>query len=133
QKKVRHAELETTIQDLDYCIAELRQISRNLMPESLLRSGLETALSDLCGTLANEELDIEFQSNGLNPGISVDIQVNAYRIVQELLTNAIRHGKATNIIVQCLQSRQGIYLTVEDNGSGFVPSDAGTSMGIGLR
>lgn len=133
QKQEQNPELDQTIQQLDNSIAELRQISRNMMPESLLRFGLETALDDLCTSLSHDETKVEFQSNGIENKFSSEIQVNTYRIVQELITNAIRHGKATKVIVQCLQSEDGILITVEDNGSGFETANVKTSKGIGLE
>ena len=62
------------------------------------------------------------------------MQSNIYRIIQELLNNAIRHGNATRIIVQCFRNEEGFLITVEDNGKGFDASQTEQQgKGIGLQ
>lgn len=125
--------VEEVIGQLEHSIGELRRIARNMMPESLVRSGLEVALRDLCVSLANTETDIEFQANGIRRTLPMTTQVNIYRIVQELLSNAIRHSGATRVIVQCLQDRDHFLITVEDNGIGFDIANHKETNGIGLN
>lgn len=52
--------------------------------------------------------------------------------MQELLSNAVRHGKATNIVVQCSQSGSDFLIAVEDNGMGFDKTIGKQKNGIGL-
>ncbi|MNE69036.1 Sensor histidine kinase ComP [compost metagenome] len=59
--------------------------------------------------------------------------VHIYRIVQELLTNAIKHGKAKNILVQLIQEGDTILITVDDNGKGFDTGKMSNVTGIGLK
>jgi len=117
---------------LDDAIGELRRIARNMMPEGLVRSGLEVALRDLCVSFSTAATTVEFQTNGICRNIPIAAQLNIYRIVQELLTNAVRHGKATEIIVQCLQNDHVFLITVEDNGCGFSAPPEPASDGLGL-
>lgn len=125
--------LDRAIGQLEDSIAEVRRIARNMVPESLLCSGLEAALQDLCVAFASTDITIEYQSAGLSKNLPNNIQMNIYRIVQELLANALRHGKADNIIVQCIQNKNTILLTVEDNGQGFTVTDTQHTPGIGLK
>jgi signal transduction histidine kinase len=55
-----------------------------------------------------------------------------YRIAQEAITNAVRHGRATRVRVGFRQKDGALELTVSDNGRGFVPATAVTA-GMGLR
>ena len=103
------------------------------MPESLLSRGLNTALSDLCVTYNTAKTAIEYQSNKISEHLPVPIQTNIYRIVQELLCNAIKHGKAKNIIVQFLQEGNSLLLTIEDDGVGFDIEKQDFTNGIGLQ
>jgi len=112
-------ELRQTIERLGQSVNELRRISRNMMPESLLHSGLETALKDLCDEAALPELNITFRAFAIQEHFSPQIQVMIYRIVQELVYNALKHADATKIIVQCSQAEDVFFITVEDNGKGF--------------
>lgn len=126
-------DMKTVIGQLDYSIQELRRIARNLMPQALIRFGVEMALKDLCDSFETPSLNVDFQSFGLKKDIPHRVQVTLYRIVQELLANAIRHGKAKNILVQCSQNEDRIYVTVEDDGKGFDPKEkSGRNKGIGL-
>lgn len=122
-----------TILQLENAIAELRRIARNMMPETLIRSGLEAALRDLCVSLSSVRTIIEFQPGNIQKSIPVPAQVNIYRIIQELLANAIRHGQATLIIVQCMQQSKHILITVEDNGTGFDLKDQSQFKGAGFN
>jgi signal transduction histidine kinase len=121
--------LQTAVTQIDNSIQELRRIARNMMPETLRKFGLKTALKDLCGSLAHGNLQIQFQSIGLSADIQPPVQLTIYRIVQELITNAIKHAEATEVLVQCLQSGNTVHITVEDNGKGF---DVTTVQGNGV-
>lgn len=56
--------------------------------------------------------------------------MHIYRIVQEMLVNAIRHGEADNIIVQCNQDGNTFLITLEDNGKGFDTAISGKGIGL---
>lgn len=126
-------ELPRIIQQLDNSVNELRRIARNMMPETLVNAGLETALRDLCESLITDRLNIHFQAFGLQPGLPQDAQTTVYRMVQELLTNAIRHSGASAILVQCSQNKNNFYITVEDDGKGFNAEEAFRQGGMGLK
>lgn len=122
-------ELPAIITQLDKSVNELRRIARNMMPESLLNSGLENALRDMCHILSSEKCNIEFQAFNIETDIAQDMQISIYRIVQELLANTIRHADATKVLLQCSQNEQAFFITVEDNGKGF---DQGNINGKGI-
>lgn len=117
-------------EQLDISSNELRRIARNMMPESLLQLGLEPALKDMCDSMTSASTQINFETFGWDNTLSQEKQLNIYRIVQELITNAIRHAQATDVLVQCSQNAGVFFITVEDNGKGF--SMPGISKGIGL-
>lgn len=114
-------------------INELRHISYNLVPEALLKLGLEKALSDLCHLLYSETIKIEFQSFGINNQIPISTQINIYRIVQELINNALKHSKCDEILVSCSQNKNTFLITVEDNGKGFDLTKVEQKSGLGLK
>lgn len=121
------------IQQLDLSVSELRRVARNMMPESLLYMGLDAALRDLCAALAHGGLQIDFESRGLRARYANSFLIAVYRVVQELLTNAVKHSAASHIWVQCNESEGHFYLSVEDNGKGFDYASAMRhSGGIGL-
>ena len=117
---------------LDKSIKELRNISQNLMPESLLKLSLEHALRDLCMANSNAKTQIEFQYLIQKPNLPKNYEIVIYRIIQELLNNALKYAKASLILVSCSQNKDTFFITVEDNGVGFDIMDKNNN-GMGLR
>lgn len=116
---------------IDISIFELRRMARNLMPASLSNFGLETAIRDLCELYVRDDLNIDFLPVDITNEMPQNIQTNIYRIVQELLSNAVKHSEATSIILQCSQSGQEFYITIEDNGKGI--DENAKSQGMGMN
>lgn len=112
-------ELDKVIEQLDVSSNELRRIARNLMPETLLQLGLEATLKDMCDSLTSAQCRVVFEAYGMSNNLPHDIQLHIYRIVQELLTNALRHAAANEILVQCSQNAEVFFITIEDDGKGF--------------
>lgn len=129
----QNTDLHKVIGQLDHSVGELRRIARNMMPETLLKFGLETALKDLCEFYMREDMHISFQPFNLKNNSALQVQINIYRIAQELLSNAIRHADAQNIVLQCSQSDEGFMITVEDDGVGFDTTVLTNKKGIGLN
>jgi signal transduction histidine kinase len=118
---------------LSLSIVELRQIAFNLMPEALLKLGLEMALKDLCNTLKTNKVSIVFHANEISPNNSQSHQVTIFRIVQELINNALKHSNCNEIIVDCSQNQELFLITVEDNGKGFDSDAIDSFHGSGLK
>jgi len=131
ENKRSDMDLYKIINQLDQSVQELRRIARDMMPETLLQFGLEAALKELCSGLQAPGLQIEFQSYGISRSIIPSEQAAIYRVVQELLSNAIRHASASVILVQCSQNEDIFFISVEDDGRGFQPADVHDN-GIGL-
>lgn len=125
-------EIYKVIHQLDQSVDELRRIARNMMPESLIYMGLEPALSDLCKSLNSDRTSVDFEAFNLRNTYEQALQITVYRIVQELLTNAVKHAEARSIMVQCSENENRLYITVEDDGKGFDPASVAQKNGIGL-
>ena len=125
-------ELNKITGQLDNAVTELRRIARNMMPETLLRFGLQTALKDLCESLQTSSCTINYEAFNIDSNMPLSTQVIIYRIVQEALSNAIRHSEANVILVQCSQNGNLFFITVEDNGKGFDSSILEHKKGIGI-
>jgi signal transduction histidine kinase len=118
---------------LDTSIKEMRRVAHNMMPEALVKFGLDIALKDFCAEINQTgALEINYQSFGLE-NVEID-QTNAitiYRIVQELINNTMKHASATIAIVQVTKSNGQLSITVEDDGKGFDPKILQHAKGIG--
>jgi two-component system, NarL family, sensor kinase len=122
--------LERIITQVDSSVTELRRIAHNMMPVNLLRFGLETALRDMCESLMTDGLSIDFQAYGISRAMQEEKQIHIYRIVQEMLSNAIRHAAATSIMLQCNQDEDMFLITLEDDGKGFDTTLRGKGIGL---
>ncbi len=125
--------LKLASDSLTTSITELRQTAFNLVPETLLKLGLELALKDLCHSMRNENVIIEFISNEIKVDISESNQITIFRIIQELISNALKHSNCTEIIVDCSQNEDLFLITVEDNGTGFNAQERANFSGLGLK
>ncbi|MBX9784132.1 MAG: sensor histidine kinase [Chitinophagaceae bacterium] len=124
---------ERSMDMLDSSIKELRLVAHNLMPESLLKFGLDTALKDFCNHItASGVLKVNYHAFGLEQlKLGDDTEVILYRIVQELINNIIKHAGAREAIVQLQLISNQLQITVEDDGNGFDTAIFNSSDGIG--
>lgn len=117
---------------LDISMKELRRVAHNMMPEALSKFGLKEALQDFCSGIDNSKTEVKLRFYGEESRIDQKIEISLYRIVQELINNALKHANATEIVVLIVQEPQRIHLTVQDNGRGFDPDMLKASKGAGL-
>ncbi|MBL7762423.1 MAG: tetratricopeptide repeat protein, partial [Chitinophagaceae bacterium] len=126
---------ERSIDMLDSSIKEMRRVAHNMMPEILVRYGLDSALNEFCNEITRSGVtNITYQSIGMkDKKMDQTTAVAIYRIVQELVNNAIKHAAAKNILVQAHASSQEkiIAITVEDDGKGFDKSILKEVRGMG--
>ena len=126
-------QLEKTNHHIDDVIQRMREISFDLMPNSLLKKGLAIALDEYIHFL-KKETNIRFTFiNELDAPIDEDKSVNIYRIIQEIIHNAIKHSNATEIMIGLKMNKNKIWLVVSDNGKGFdYKKELAENAGIGL-
>ncbi len=114
---------ERSLDMLDSSIMEMRRVAHNMMPEMLVRYGLDVALKEFCSEVSRSgAIHSSYQSIGMeNAVIGQTTAVTVYRIVQELVNNAIKHAVAGHVVVQVHASGQDklLTVTVEDDGKGF--------------
>jgi len=124
---------ERSVDMLDSSISELRRVAHNMMPEVLLKFGLDKALQDFCNDINRSGVvQISYQSLNLDgKTIAQTTAINLYRIVQELISNILRHAGAREAIVQISYDEGGMTLTVEDDGKGFNAEDPANQGGAG--
>ena len=111
---------------LDQSIREMRRIAHHLMPESLSNEGLKQSVSDFCDSIPHVNFSYYGDASRFDP----KMEVMVYRIIHELVGNALKHASASHILVQIVQEPDRIDLTVQDNGCGFDPSTIAQGMGL---
>ena len=110
---------------------EVREISKNILPDVIIKLGLREALIDLSEQFAKRNVILDFVFKSKNE-IYTEPQkkLMLYRIIQELTKNAVNHGKADYISVHCERQHKFMVIHFEDNGSGF--KNVNDSHGFGL-
>lgn len=131
-------EHEKTLMDnalaiVDDSVKEVRWVSHNMIPGTLLKEGLETAIRDFLNRIPTSgKLKIEFEAHQLSSKLESTTEIILYRVVQEAINNIIKHAKANSVNIQFIQHEQELILMIEDNGIGFDPNSL-KNEGIGLK
>ena len=113
------------------CVAEARQISRELHPYQLEHLGLKRALELLLENVTQAGM-VKFDWKFDEPGkkFSNADATNLYRIVQESLNNILKHSRAQNVRLRLERDIHDLQLTIADDGCGFVPENQAPGMGL---
>ena len=129
-------QLTSVSQKLQEASAEVHQLSHRLHPSKLDHLGLLPAVKSLCRDLSGRRgLHIEFVSNHVSDGLGKldrESALCAYRIVQEALSNAIKHSGATTVRVQLKCQKRVLHLFITDSGQGFNVEEAKLKGRLGL-
>ncbi len=108
-------------------------LSRQLHPSILDDLGLADAVeSELSAFRQREGIMVTYQSADLPAGISQDVAICIYRILQESLRNIAKHSGAAEVNISLLGKNNTIHLSIKDNGRGFDPAEAKGEVGLGL-
>jgi PAS domain S-box-containing protein len=113
-------------------IAEMRDICFNLMPKTLKEFGLWQAVKEICSKF-QQGRGIEFDIKQIDPipELSKELEIDLYRVIQEFITNSIKHGYATNISISFSHSKNIFGIILKDKGKGFDPKTTSfTGMGF---
>lgn len=118
---------------LDLAAGEVRNISHNLMSGVLAKFGLIPALEDLKSRISETgKLKVNLYTNKVNGSLNGEQELQLYRIVQELMSNILKHAGANEANIQLNGNEGSVNLIVEDDGVGFDPEHLNGKTGIGL-
>jgi len=127
-------QIERSSQHIDSIIKKLREISNDLMPNTLLRKGLRAALEEFIENSRQAyRLPVKFICDQ-ELQLDQNKEINLYRIVQEIMHNTIKHAKASMLIIKISTQDNRLFLMSADNGIGFdYISKNHDNLGLGLR
>jgi PAS domain S-box-containing protein len=129
------AEMEEIARLIREAIGHTRDLARGLSPVLLQSKGLAVALQDLAASTTRHMRGIRCScQTGANlPAIGNEKAIHLYRIAQEAVANAAKHGRATEILISVRELENHLELSIEDNGAGFPDGTPGGTGGMGLR
>jgi signal transduction histidine kinase len=125
--------VETITRLVSEAVGITRDLAKSLSPVTLERDGLVAAIEELAET-SSGLLGIDCRSEFLDPDLNLDRtrSLHLYRIVQEAVSNSVRHGKAQHVTIAVRRQDGMLHLTVTDDGSGLSEKTI-ASPGLGLR
>jgi signal transduction histidine kinase len=135
-KRVVHEATDQLEQD----IANLRALITDLRPASLDELGTQAAIEALVersqryGIEVDVSIELEHEGGPQSRRHTPELELAIYRIVQEALTNAAKHGRARRAVIEIREEAEMVHLTVRDDGVGFDPEAATGGFGLmGIR
>lgn len=113
---------------------QVRQISRGMLPAGQDRGALLAALEHFAAEMNGvARVRCTVRSRGDFEQVPAEAGNHLYRIVQEATTNALRHGKATQVRITLVRGAVRSRLTIQDNGNGRAGQRQGVAPGMGIR
>ncbi|MBL7697051.1 MAG: PAS domain S-box protein [Chitinophagaceae bacterium] len=132
EEDIREELMLKSHQNISSAIEEIRILSKSLVPPSLGDIGLKEAIAEMINNLnISQKIDISLRTNGISKSLIPDkMQLMVFRIVQEQVSNILRHSKATEAEIKLAIVKNELIVTITDNGVGFEPKKR--MKGIGL-
>jgi two-component system NarL family sensor kinase len=113
---------------MEAAISDIRRLVYNLRPPALDELGLDGAIRESAAQYATNGLKISVDTPKTLPSLPAAVEVAAYRIVQEALTNIVRHAGASECVIR-LGLDGELELEITDDGVGL-PEDRGAGVGL---
>jgi len=119
--------------NLDNILDRIRDICNQLMPQALIRKGLIMAINEFIGELDNKT-PIQMSFKYEDVAIPADAEIHLYRMIQEIINNAIKHSGASKLDIKLFSDNNKLIVTINDNGKGFSTEQVkADNRGLGLK
>jgi signal transduction histidine kinase len=139
-REVLERAVDDAIEHLGTEIDNLRGLITDLRPAALDELGAEAAIQALVdrvrrsGLEVDVEIDLAYESGRADIRHAPEVEAAMYRIVQEALTNAVKHAEAERALITIVEYDEHVEIRVRDDGKGFDPSVRGAGFGLlGMR
>ncbi|AWV99698.1 ATP-binding protein [Arcticibacterium luteifluviistationis] len=118
---------------IDDTVKEVRRMTFNLMPQSLMDFGVAKSVQNLVlmlKPLTNIEIEFIYHSGERQGNFGDDVNICLFRIAQECLNNGIKHSAAENIVLVLTEEKKQVNLYYSDDGKGFDINDVSGGSGL---
>ncbi len=125
-----------SVEHLDESIGNLRALITDLRPAALDELGVQAALEGLAdrsrrrGVDVDMSIELAFEQGVATARHTAEMETAIYRLVQEALTNASKHGEAKRAVVEVREDGEAVHVNVRDDGRGFDPAAATSGFGL---
>jgi signal transduction histidine kinase len=118
---VRDELINKSMHNIKHVINEIRKLSRTLIVSDISEIGLKKAINEMIANIVLvKKIKISFYMDYFpEKKIDEDLKIAIYRIIQEQLTNILKHANASSIIIELKKEGNLIILLIDDNGKGF--------------
>lgn len=123
--------LNEIINQIQQTTIEVRKTAHNLIPAAIMASGLYEAIKEFTHQFKNGPVEINITKSGNPDNVNTPLSLLVYRILQELINNAVKHAEASRIDIHLKLYNNILSASVTDNGKGFDPANI-TNKGLGL-
>lgn len=130
----QQAAFEKADQLLDEACQEVRRYSHDLAGLPIAQFGLLPAVRDLADSISGAgKLQVRVYAHQMDERLPLPVERSLYKVIQELLTNVIKHAQATEVTLQLSRHDDNLNLILEDNGKGMDLRQNAENAGLGLR
>ncbi len=129
----QRSKFENVIGLVDESCKEIRNVSHQMMPNALLKSGLASAVKEFLSKIDTRIIKVSLHTEGLNERLEGNIETVLYRVIQECVNNVLKHSEANHMDISIIKDKEGIAATIEDNGKGFDIGGKKGGDGLGLK
>lgn len=124
---------EQTTKLLDNAYQKIRSVAHTKNSGVMAKKGLLKAINDMATTISNtNRLHVEVIDHGLDHRLENSLELTIFRIIQELLTNVIKHANASEVMIHITNHDDSLNIMLEDNGNGFDTANISKSLGMGI-
>ena len=134
QTEEQKTAMQNALSLVDDSVKEVRAVSHNMMPNTLIKLGLASAVREFITKLGKAPtLKVDLEIVGLETRLDNQVETVLYRVIQEIVNNIIKHAKASQISMQLIRHETELNIMIEDNGVGFDTNQLDDFEGIGLK
>ena len=124
---------DKTAQLLEDAYTEIRSLAHAKNSGVIAKNGLLPAVQQLARNASGtSKLNIEVEDFGLDERIENSLEISIFRMIQEIVTNIVKHAEASSAGISITQHEESLNIIIEDNGKGFDPKKVVTKDGMGL-
>ncbi|WP_445714716.1 tetratricopeptide repeat-containing sensor histidine kinase [Flavobacterium sp.] len=133
ESELSKLEIDNLVEKIDKLYTEIRNLSHSLDPDNIDFVEFSQFVANLCNQLEKRGLKTSrnFYITKKVDDLEVDTLVNVYRIIQEAVTNVIKHANAKNVDFDVIETDDTLYIYIKDDGIGFDVKES--KQGIGIK